>query len=161
MHCPLGCHFVCVTTQPACLEHLSISPILTVDSRAKLICFLQLLHPFSSKDNRPSLLPLPSVASLPSTTSCAPLLPPASQHTATLPSLSPSLGTCPSSPLSAQQVRGQQGPRVREHQGIWSFWMAVSMDETPCPCLSSWPFAVMLCGRAGVSGAGVKALAGL
>ncbi|XP_065757649.1 ubiquitin-associated protein 2 isoform X3 [Muntiacus reevesi] len=42
---------------------------------------------------------LPSVASLPSTTSCAPLLPPASQHTATLPSLSQP-GDLSSSPLS-------------------------------------------------------------
>ncbi|XP_015105461.2 ubiquitin-associated protein 2 [Vicugna pacos] len=42
---------------------------------------------------------LPSVGSLPSTTSCTPLLPPVSQHTATLPSLSQP-GDLSSSPLS-------------------------------------------------------------
>uniref|UniRef100_A0A452FTL4 Ubiquitin associated protein 2 n=1 Tax=Capra hircus TaxID=9925 RepID=A0A452FTL4_CAPHI len=60
---------------------------------------------------------LPSVASLPSTTSCAPLLPPASQHTATLPSLSQP-GDLSSSPLSQLSRYGDNRDPESEHASV-------------------------------------------
>lgn len=116
MHCPLGCHSVCVTTQPACHKTLSISSILTVGSRAKLICFLQLLHPFQLQRQQTLLLPShlwpPCPAPPPALRFC-PL------HPSTLPLCppSPSLGTCPAVPSLSSAGTGTTGTQSPRHQG--------------------------------------------
>lgn len=99
---------LCVSqpSQPV-IKHWLFLHTVAVDSRAKLICFLQLLHPFQLQRHTPPSAPSPSVASLPSTTSCAPLPlhPSIACH---LPS-SPQPGTCPAVPSLSSAGIGTTG----------------------------------------------------
>lgn len=107
---------VYVTAQPTCHKTLSISPILTVGSGAKLICFLQLLHPFQLQRQQTLLLPShlwpPCPAPPPALRFC-PL------HPSTLPLClpCPSLGTCPAVPSLSSAGTGTTGTQSPRHQG--------------------------------------------
>lgn len=115
MHRPLGCHCLCLS--PASLsqntEHFSDT---TVGSGAKLICFLQLLHPFQLQRQQTLLLPSrlwpPCPAPPPALRFC-PL------HPSTLPLCPPcpSPGTCPAVPSLSSAGMGTTGTQSPRHQG--------------------------------------------